>query len=171
MYAVFGTQELSVIAYWSALSSTEAISLAEQKLIEGKPALQYVGAELDVLRVELRWHVAFCSPEEELRKLRALMTSRKAYPLVMGNGAWRGRYVVRTIEGRTERTTPLGEIDQITVTAEFVEHVEPPKPVVVQNPPGRAGSRSPAARAPKIDVVKSTNGDEFSVPQITRRPR
>jgi phage protein U len=171
MFAVIGNQELSVIAYWAGLSSQERISLAEQKLIEGKPALQYVGAELDVLRVELRWHAAFCDPQEELQKLRALMASRKAYPLVMGDGAYRGRYVVRSIDTKAERATALGRIEIIAANAELVEHVAPPTPVVVENPPGRAASRAPTARAPKIEVTTTTNTDGFGVPQITRRPR
>lgn len=168
MYAVFGTQELAVLSYWSSLSGSERITLAEQPVIEGKPALQYVGAELDTLKMELRWHEAFCQPEVELARLRKLMASRAAYPLVMANGAFRGRYVVTSIETDLVRTRSDGQIQIITAQVELKEYVAPPKPVAVKNPPAIAKTRSPAARKPATKVVTDTNADGFESRRIVR---
>lgn len=178
MLAVFGEQELDIIAYWAALSVTQSQNLVEQKVIEGKPLLQYVGDNLDVLRFELRWHRAFCDPEAELATLQSRMASRAAYPLVMGNGLWKGEYAVKSIDSRVERTTALGQIEIITATAEFIEVVQPRKTEVKATPavqkPGAGQPKPAGARAPKIQTrtVTTSDGYQYQVSEeVVRSPK
>lgn len=169
IYAVFGDQELNVVSYWSGLAITEKINLAEQRMIEGKPALQYVGSELDTLKITLHWHISFCDPQTELDLLRARMASTSAYPLVMGSGLWLGYFVVKSISIDVQNTDALGTLHQITVTADLVEYAAPPKPIAIRNPPAVTSSSNPAARRPRGKGAAVSNIDSCSSSTITRK--
>ncbi len=173
MFALLGDQAFHLVTWWSALSGQEGVDYAEHGLIEGKPRLQWIGDKLDVLTLTVTLRIDFCDPAAELDRLRQVMKSRQAQPLVFGNGVFRGRFVVTDLRTRTERTTATGALLAIDADITLREHVAPPEPATFASP---AATKGPAAKTTSKPVAKAittetvTNPDGFSARKIVRAP-
>ena len=86
MFAVLGDIQFEVVGSPEAYESAGTYDFAEQKVIESKPRLQWVGDDLERLKFELIWHASFTNPALQLARLRATAAEHLALPLVFGNG-------------------------------------------------------------------------------------
>ena len=71
MFAALGEIQFEVVGSPEAYESAAAYDFAEQKVIESKPQLQWVGDDLERLKFELVWHASFTNPAAQLALLRA----------------------------------------------------------------------------------------------------
>ena len=62
MFAVLGDIQFEVVGSPEAYESAGAYDFAEQKVVESKPQLQWVGDDLERLKFELIWHASFTNP-------------------------------------------------------------------------------------------------------------
>jgi phage protein U len=156
MYAVLGDIQFDLITYFDGFDSTFAAEYAEHSVIEGKPRLQYTGAALDEVRIRMAFHQAFCDPETELARLKDALASHGAMALVLGNGDYKGWFVLTEVSARAEQTNKTGTLvaAEVNVTLrEFVgDPANPlPPPAVLtepETPPAQAVTKvatSPAA--------------------------
>ncbi len=88
MFAVLGEIQFEVVGSPDAYESAGAYDFAEQKVVESKPLLQWVGDDLERLKFELMWHASFTKPAAQLALLRAMAAEHLALPLVFGNGGF-----------------------------------------------------------------------------------
>ncbi len=153
------------------MEGKETTHFAEMPLIEGKPALQWIGNALDKLRLTIVLRRNFCDPTLELDVLRGMLCAHAAMPLVFGDGLYRGRYVLIGITTRTTQTGPDGTAVGLDLEATLKEHVEPMKPGEIPNLPAVAGKARPEAQKAAATTVKiETNPDGFPVNKIVRTP-
>ena len=125
MYAVLGDVEFELITYFDGMEAQFGMDYAEHALIGGKPRLQAVGAKLDELRLQLAFHAAYCSPEAEVAKLKALVQSREARQFVLGSGIYRGWYVLTELAVQSRQTDERGRLIAVEANATLREYVEP----------------------------------------------
>lgn len=133
----------------SAIGGTFAANYAEHGLIEGKPALQFVGDECDEITWSLTFHASFCTPEAEMLKLRAAVAKHEPLPLVFSNGDYKGLFVPVSVRETTHQLMPDGGLLWQAAELTLREFV---RPVVV----GEEKSRQPAAAAEKTGANGKT---------------
>ena len=108
MFAVLGDIQFEVVGSPEAYESAGAYDFAEQKVIESKPQLQWVGDDLERLKFELMWHASFTNPGAQLALMRASAAEHLPQPLVFGNGGFRGFFVIESINVKSQQLSASG---------------------------------------------------------------
>ena len=100
MFAELGLIRFEVIGSPVGIESERNYVYAEQPVIEAQPRLQWTGDGLERLSFELLLHASFTNPELQALALRVAAETHQAMPLVLGNGIFRGFFVIETIATR-----------------------------------------------------------------------
>jgi phage protein U len=108
LFAVLGEIQFEVVGSPEGYESTGAYDFDEQRVVESKPRLQWVGDELERLSFELMWHSSFTNPAAQLTLLRATAAQHLALPLVFGNGGFRGFFVIESIKMKSQQLSAGG---------------------------------------------------------------
>ncbi len=139
MFAVLGAIEFDLITYFDGMETRFGADYAEHALITRKPRLQFVGDKLDEVRIDLVFHVSYCDPEAELVRLRQALTSHDALSLALGNGDYKGRFVITGLTATGRHTDTAGTLLAVEASMELREFTgdpaQPPAPAV--RPAGR----------------------------------
>lgn len=134
MFAILGDVEFDLITYFDGLETRFGVEYAEHPLIGRKPRLQFVGDKLDEVRIDLAFHASYCDPEAELLRLRKAMASHKALALVLGNGDYKGRFVIGDLNATSRQTDTSGTLLAVEASIELREFTgdpaKPPAPAV-----------------------------------------
>ena len=126
MFAALGDIQFEVVGSPEAYESASAYDFAEQKVIESKPLLQWVGNDLERLKFELTWHASFTNPGAQLARLRATAAEHLALPLVFGNGGFRGFFVIESINVKSQQLSAGGSPIAIRVALALKEWIADP---------------------------------------------
>ncbi len=102
MFAALGEILFEVVGSPESLDSSRGYNFAEHRVIESKPRLQWVGNDLERLKIELRLHSSFTNPATQLAQLKIVAGAHRALPLVFGNGGFRGFFVIESIALRSQ---------------------------------------------------------------------
>ena len=108
MFAVLGDIPFEVIGSPQGYESAGVYDFAEQRVIESKPRLQWVGDDLERLNLELMWHSSFTNPAVQLALLRATAAQHLALPLTFGVGTYLGLFVIESIQVKSMQMSDLG---------------------------------------------------------------
>ncbi len=108
MFAALGEILFEVVGSPESLDSSRAYNFAEHRVIESKPRLQWVGNDLERLKIELRLHSSFTNPAAQLSQLKIVAGAHRALPLVFGNGGFRGFFVIESIALRSQQLSADG---------------------------------------------------------------
>lgn len=100
MFAELGPIRFEVIGSPEGIESQRRYLYAEQPVIDAQPRLQWTGDDLERLSFELLLHASFTNPELQATALRVAAETHQAMPLVLGNGVFRGFFVIETIATR-----------------------------------------------------------------------
>jgi phage protein U len=123
VFAVLGDIPFEVVGSPEGYESEGAYEYPEQRVIESKPRLQWVGDELDRLSFDLMWHKSFTNPAAQLALLRATAAQHLALPLVFGNGGFRGFFVIESIKVKSQQLSARGTPIAIRVALALKEWV------------------------------------------------
>jgi phage protein U len=123
LFAVLGEIQFEVVGSPEAYESAGAYDFPEQRVIESKPRLQWVGDELERLNFELTWHASFTNPAAQLALLRATAAQHLALPLVFGNGWFRGFFVIESIAVKSQQLSAGGAPIAIRVALALKEWI------------------------------------------------
>jgi phage protein U len=140
LFAVLGEIQFEVVGSPEGYESTGAYDYCEQRVVESKPRLQWVGDELERLSFELMWHSSFTNPAAQLALLRGTAAQHLALPLVFGNGGFRGFFVIESIAVKSQQLSAKGAPIAIRVALALKEWIADAQPF--------AGAVSGAAFAP-----------------------
>ncbi|MGA9725302.1 MAG: phage tail protein [Candidatus Binatus sp.] len=105
---MLGDIQFEVVGSPEGYESAAAYDFAEQRVIESKPRMQWVGDDLEKLSFELMWHSSFTNPAAQLALLRATAAQHLALPLVFGNGGFRGFFVIESIKMKSQQLSADG---------------------------------------------------------------
>lgn len=140
MFAALGEIQFEVMGSPEAYESAGTYGFAEQKVIESKPQLQWVGDDIERLKFDLMWHASFTNPAMQLARLRATAAEHLALPLVFGNGGFRGFFVIESISVKSQQLSAGGTPIAIRVALALKEWIA--------NPPLLSGSKPVPAFSP-----------------------
>jgi phage protein U len=123
LFAALGEIQFEVVGSPDAYESSGSYDFAEQKVVESKPLLQWVGDDLERLKFELMWHASFTKPAAQLALLRAMAAEHLAWPLVFGNGSFRGFFVIESINVKSQQLSAGGAPIAIRVALALKEWI------------------------------------------------
>jgi len=121
LFAALGEIQFEVVGSPDAYESAATYDFAEQRVIESKPQLQWVGDDLERLKFELMWHASFTNPAAQLALLRATAAEHLAQPLVFGDGEFRGFFVIESINVKSQQLSAGGAPISIRVALALKE--------------------------------------------------
>ena len=123
MFALLGDIQFDLITYFDGMDAQFGADFAEHPLIEGKPRLQWVGDRLDEFRIDLSFHAWFCQPEAELVRLRQALQAHMAMSFVLGNGDYKGWFVLTDVQAMSRQTDQYGTLTSLEATITLREYV------------------------------------------------
>jgi phage protein U len=118
-----GDIEFEVVGSPESYESADGYDFPEQRVIESKPRLQWVGDELERLNLELMWHASYTNPATQLALLRATAATHLALPLVFGDGGFRGFFVIESIKVKSQQLSAGGAPIAIRVAVALKEWI------------------------------------------------
>ena len=146
MFAILGDIQFDLITYFDGFDSSFSANFAEHPLIDGKPRLQSVGDNLDEIRMQLVFHQQYCDPETELAKLIKAKAAHHAMPFVLGNGDYKGWFVMTDVQASTRHTDKAGTLVALDANVTLREYVgdklNPLKPPAIHKGVLPAASRN-----------------------------
>lgn len=158
MFALLGDIQFDLITYFDGFESQFGADYAEHALIEGKPRLQWIGDKLDEIRIQLSFHLQFCDPERELLRLKTAKEARQAMALVLGNGDYKGWFVLTDVTATSKQTDKAGSLIAMEASITLREFVGDKKnplqpPAIQPKLPPAAATVLPANLATKATSV------------------
>ena len=121
MFAVLGEIPFEVVGSPEGFESRRSYDFAEHRVVESKPRLQWLGNDLERLKLELRLHASFTDPAAKMALLRSTAAAHLALPLVFGNGGFRGFFVIESIAMRSQQLSARGVPIAITAALALKE--------------------------------------------------
>lgn len=160
MFALLGDVQFDPITYFDGFESQFGADYAEHPLIEGKPRLQFVGDKLDEIRIQLAFHLHYCDPEAELVKLKDALAAHQAMALVLGNGDYKGWFVLTDVQATSKHTDKAGTLIALEASITLREFVGDkknplPPPAVQPKLPPAAAKALPASQTAGIATLAS----------------
>ena len=122
MFAQLGDIEFELITYFNGMDETVSYNYAEHERIGNKPVLQYMGMNLQEENIKLNFHNSFCTPEDEIKKLKAVANKATPLKFIKGNGEYIGVFVVSEIVSTTEQTSKEGDLISVQVDLRLREY-------------------------------------------------
>lgn len=110
MFGVLGEIVFATASGPEMLRSTRSWAYAEHRVLETTPQLQWTGADLEILSLEMMFHASFTNPASELNALIGAGDDRVARPLVMGNGDHRGYFIVTSVDTTMKQMSDTGDV-------------------------------------------------------------
>ncbi|MDO5940645.1 phage tail protein [Burkholderia cepacia] len=152
MYALLGDVQFDLITYFDGFESQFGADFAEHALIEGKPRLQFIADKLDEIRIQLAFHAYYCDPETELAKLKTALAAHQAMTLVLGNGDYKGWFVLTEVLSSSKHTDKAGTLIALEANITLREFVGDKKsplqpPAVQPKLPPAVAQALPASKA------------------------
>lgn len=173
MFALLGDVQFDLITYFDGFESQFGVDYAEHALIEGKPRLQRVADKLDEIRIQLSFHIQFCDPERELAKLRKALGEHQAMALVLGNGDYKGWFVLADVTATSKQTDKAGSLIALEASITLREFVGDKKnplqpPAVQAKLPPAAATALPAnlAASVKVSLAGAANSVRDNIRQV-----
>ena len=160
MFALLGDVQFDLITYFDGFESQFGADYAEHPLIEGKPRLQFVGDKLDEIRIQLAFHLHYCDPEAELAKLKDALAAHQAMALVLGNGDYKGWFVLTDVQATSKHTDKAGTLIALEASITLREFVGDkknplPPPAVQPKLPPAAAKALPASQTAGVATLAS----------------
>jgi len=97
MFALLGEIPFQVIGSPEIFESSRRFDYAEHRVVEDRPRLQWLAAELESITLAMLFHASFTFPALQLEALLAAGYDHQARALVLGNGIFRGFFVVESV--------------------------------------------------------------------------
>ena len=121
MFAQLGDIVFEVIPSFNGHKETTSYNYAQHDRIENKPLLQFLGKNLLEDELMLNFHQSFCTPEDEIKKLKAAADKASPLKFIKGNGDYVGVFVIEQIKESTEQTNAKGDLISIQLEVTLKE--------------------------------------------------
>src|SRR5574344_649145 len=121
MFAQLGDIEFELITYFNGLNETQTFNFAEHERINQKPMLQFMGLNLQEQEIKLNFHSSFCTPEDEIKRLKGVANKGTPLKFIKGNGEYVGVFVISEIVSAVEQASKEGDLISIQVDLKLRE--------------------------------------------------
>lgn len=125
MFAMLGVIPFEVVGSPEGYDSAEGFDYKEDKVLDAKPQIQWVGDDLRRISFDLVFHASFTNPALQLAALRTAASLHGAYPLVFAAGTYVGMFVIESLKVKAQVMTDLGGLVSIKVALALKEWIAP----------------------------------------------
>ena len=115
MFAQLGDIEFELITYFNGMNESQSYNYQ-------KPVLQFLGLNLQEQDIKLNFHASFCTPEDEIKKLKDVANLGTPLKFIKGNGDYVGVFVITEIASVTEQATNEGDLISVQVDLKLREY-------------------------------------------------
>ena len=122
MFAQLGDIEFELITYFNGMNESQSYNYAQHERINQKPVLQFLGLNLQEQDIKLNFHASFCTPEDEIKKLKDVANLGAPLKFIKGNGDYVGVFVITEITSVTEQATNEGDLISVQVDLKLREY-------------------------------------------------
>ena len=122
MFAQLGDIKFELITYFNGLQERSSYNYAQHDRINNKPVLQFLGKNLQEQDLKLNFHRTFCTPEDEIKKLKTVADKATPLKFIKGNGEYIGVFVIEEIQSSTEQASSEGDLISIQVDIRIKEY-------------------------------------------------
>lgn len=122
MFAQLGDIEFELITYFNGMNESQSYNYAQHERINQKPVLQFLGLNLQEQDIKLNFHASFCTPEDEIKKLKDVANLGTPLKFIKGNGDYVGVFVITEIVSATEQATNEGDLISVQVDLKLREY-------------------------------------------------
>ena len=122
MFAQLGDIKFELITYFNGLQERSSYNYAQHDRINNKPVLQFLGKTLQEQDLKLNFHRTFCTPEDEIKKLKTVADKATPLKFIKGNGEYIGVFVIEEIQSSTEQASSEGDLISIQVDIRIKEY-------------------------------------------------
>lgn len=122
MFAQLGDIEFELITYFNGMNESQSYNYAQHERINKKPVLQFLGLNLQEQDIKLNFHASFCTPEDEIKKLKDVANLGTPLKFIKGNGDYVGVFVITEIASMTEQATNEGDLISVQVDLKLREY-------------------------------------------------
>ena len=122
MFAQLGDIKFELITYFNGLQERSSYNYAQHDRINNKPVLQFLGKNLQEQDLKLNFHRTFCTPEDEIKKIRTVADNATPLKFIKGNGEYIGVFVIEEIQSSTEQASSEGDLISIQVDIRIKEY-------------------------------------------------
>ena len=122
MFAQLGDIEFELITYFNGMNESQSYNYAQHERINQKPVLQFLGLNLQEQDIKLNFHASFCTPENEIKKLKDVANLGTPLKFIKGNGDYVGVFVITEIASVTEQATNEGDLISVQVDLKLREY-------------------------------------------------
>lgn len=167
MFAQLGEIQFDFIVSPDRMGASRHYVFAEHPTIDGKPKLQYTGDALEELSIRMRFHASFCDPAAALSSLKDAADLHQTLPFIMGNGQYRGDYVIEDIDEEIESAFDDGTIISLGVSVKLREWVR--DKTLVASGGGTKAAESDLVKTDTTSPGAFGDPDEADIGEITRQ--
>lgn len=165
MFAQLGEIKFQLMQQPNSLEYTKDYDYSEQALVGSKPDLQYCGENLETVNIRISFHSSFCSPEDEIKKLKDAASKHQALSFVYGNGKYQGKFVIVSIGKSLQQMDYQGNIIAVETSLNLKEYPESTKKKEIKSHP----IKKKLVTAPKPPVpIKSIPETAEPLPKLTQ---
>jgi phage protein U len=175
MYCQLGSIQFLPLALVGQ-DSRRSYEYSEHALVEGKPDLQWTGEGLETHNLTMKFHIKFCNPQKSLSEIQAAAAKHEALPLVLGDGAYKGNFVITEIGETAVWKSGTGQLLAVDITVALKEFTNTDPLKVAQNKRKAAalalkkkGGKSPAVARRGIKNPKKMVAGTPNTPSIRRK--
>ena len=122
MFAQLGDIKFELITYFNGLQERSSYNYAQHDRINNKPVLQFLGKNLQEQDLKLNFHRTFCTPEDEIKKIKEVADKATPLKFIKGNGEYIGVFVIEEIQSSTEQASSEGDLISIQVDIRIKEY-------------------------------------------------
>ena len=83
--------------------------------------LQFMGLNLQEQEIKLNFHSSFCTPEDEIKRLKEVANKGTPLKFIKGNGEYVGVFVISEIVSAVEQASKEGDLISIQVDLKLRE--------------------------------------------------
>jgi phage protein U len=167
MFAQLGDIQFELIQYFESIESTKAYNYSESSRIGRKPKLQFTGESLETFAIKVNFHISFCDPEGEIKKIEQASNSHQALSFVYGNGKYQGKYVITDFNKTPVQTDSLGNIIAIEAQLNLKEYVQDSATTKKKQQPKKQGITNKITTPPATQGVQITQ-TQSPLPALTQ---
>lgn len=122
-----GDLEFELTVAPRSFSAQQKTSFVEVPRIDEKPLLQWVGDDLRSIKMGFRFGRPWCDPDAQLRRLQDELANHQPLSLILGDGVFRGYYLLESIDATLLQTDAEGKTMFLEVSVELKETTDVPE--------------------------------------------
>lgn len=167
MFAKLGDITFELLTSPTSWEETYAMHYEQQEVLGKTESLQYAGTRLTEIEATVLFHASFCDPQQSIQALIDASKLPIAYALVMGNGTYKGNYVIERVQPTTQHADSDSTPISVEVQISLREYAGAAGTVPLKKPEDKPKEKATPKRV--VSFSTGAKNPDTSTKGITRR--